>query len=147
LLRKRLTFGLTLGRGVAPPCLVVVTTGPGADGEHAARMRVWPAGTGDGQVARHVRRLAAGRRPAVAARPADAERLRGVDGLGPLVASVGETDAALALRLYQLRRDRRLRIRAEGLEAELLREELSGFPKETGGLALALALAAWAASS
>jgi hypothetical protein len=143
---KRLTFGLTFGRGVGAPCLVVVTSDDG-DEAHAARVRVWPAGTDDREVARHVRRLAAGRRAVVAARPGDARRLGKVHGLEARVVSVAEADAALAFRLYELRRDRRLRLRVEGLDAVLLQEELSGYPGQPGGLARALALAAWAVSS
>jgi hypothetical protein len=143
---KRLTFGLTLGRGIAPPCLVVVATDRGDEEAHAARLRVWPAGTRDGRVARHVQRLASARRPTLVARPSDAKRLRRVPGLGPLLVSVWEPGAVLAARLHDLMRSRRLRIRAEGLDADQLQQELFVFPRRTGPLVLALAMAAWVAS-
>lgn len=142
---KRPTFGLTLGRGVVSPCLAVVTADRGDEEAFSARVRVWPAGTRDGKVARYLQRLAA-RCPRLAARPVDVSRLARVPELGPLLILVQESNASLSLRLQDLMRSRRLRIRAEGLDAEQLQEELFALPRRVGPLVLALALAAWVAS-
>jgi hypothetical protein len=141
----RPTFGLTLGRDFAPPCLVAVTEDRRGEA-FAARIRVWPDGSRDSELARRARLLAA-RRPVLAARPSDARRLAVVPELAPLLVGVEEANRVLATRLLKLMRSRRLCVYVEGAESVQLHEELAALPRQTGPLVLALAMAAWVASS